>query len=55
MKDKEIPVKDKETLVSEEKHDFSSLVSLTAALREPGGCPWDREQTHKSVRGCLIE
>ena len=55
MKDKKIPVKDKEALVREEEHDFSSLVSLTAALREPGGCPWDREQTHKSVRGCLIE
>lgn len=48
-------MKDKEILVNEKKHDFDSLVSLTAALREPGGCPWDREQTHKSVRGCLIE
>ena len=48
-------MKDKETLVSEKTHDFESLVSLTEILRSPDGCPWDREQTHKSVRPCLIE
>lgn len=48
-------MKDKETLVGEKTHDFESLVSLTEILRSPDGCPWDREQTHKSVRPCLIE
>lgn len=24
-------------------------------LREPGGCPWDREQTHSSIRRNMIE
>ena len=24
-------------------------------LRAPGGCPWDREQTHQSIRSCMIE
>lgn len=44
-----------EALVSEEKHDFISLVSLLSILRSDNGCPWDREQSHKSIRKCLIE
>lgn len=48
-------MKTKEELLREEKHDFQSLVSVMAALRSEGGCPWDMEQTHKSVRKCLIE
>ena len=24
-------------------------------LRAPEGCPWDRAQTHQSLRGCMIE
>ena len=31
------------------------LRAITAALRAPGGCPWDREQTHASLRPGLIE
>jgi MazG family protein len=34
---------------------FSKLVALQAKLRGPGGCPWDREQTHSSLRRFLIE
>jgi tetrapyrrole methylase family protein/MazG family protein len=34
---------------------FEALVALQARLRAPGGCPWDREQTHKSLRPYLIE
>lgn len=34
---------------------FEDLVALQARLRAPGGCPWDREQTHKSLRPYLIE
>jgi len=34
---------------------FESLVALQARLRAPGGCPWDREQTHDSLRTYLIE
>jgi len=30
-------------------------VALQARLRAPGGCPWDREQTHESLRTYLIE
>lgn len=33
----------------------SKLREIVARLRSPGGCPWDREQTHESLRGALIE
>lgn len=31
------------------------LREIVARLRAPGGCPWDREQTHASLRNDLIE
>ena len=34
---------------------FEKLIALQARLRGPGGCPWDREQTHASLRKFLIE
>jgi MazG family protein len=34
---------------------FTDLVAVQARLRAPGGCPWDREQTHASLRTYLIE
>jgi uncharacterized protein YabN with tetrapyrrole methylase and pyrophosphatase domain len=34
---------------------FAKLASVMARLRAPGGCPWDREQTHSSLRTYLIE
>jgi tetrapyrrole methylase family protein/MazG family protein len=34
---------------------FEKLVALQARLRGPGGCPWDRQQTHASLRKFLIE
>ena len=34
---------------------FAKLVALQARLRGPKGCPWDREQTHRSLRKFLIE
>jgi len=34
---------------------FEKLVALQAKLRAPGGCAWDREQTHESLRKFLIE
>lgn len=34
---------------------FARLVALQARLRSPTGCPWDREQTHASLRKYLIE
>lgn len=34
---------------------FDKLVAVQARLRAPDGCPWDREQTHQSLRTYLIE
>jgi MazG family protein len=34
---------------------FEKLVALQARLRAPNGCPWDREQTHSSLRTYLVE
>ncbi len=34
---------------------FDTLVDIIARLRGPDGCPWDREQTHASLREALLE
>jgi MazG family protein len=34
---------------------YDQLRDIIAKLRGPGGCPWDQEQTHTSLRGGLIE
>ena len=38
-----------------EKYTAEDLVSIVEILRAPGGCPWDREQTHASIRKNLLE
>ena len=35
--------------------EFQTLVDIVALLRAPGGCPWDREQTHESLKRQLLE
>jgi tetrapyrrole methylase family protein/MazG family protein len=34
---------------------FGRLVDVMARLRAPGGCPWDREQTHETLARHLVE
>ena len=34
---------------------IDQLIDIIAKLRSPGGCPWDREQTHATLRAGLIE
>lgn len=34
---------------------FHSIVDVMAKLRSPGGCPWDVEQDHASLRRCILE
>ena len=36
-------------------HKFEQLVEIMRVLRAPGGCPWDREQTHASLRPFVLE
>ncbi len=37
------------------EYNFNDLVEIVKVLRSPEGCPWDREQTHKSIRSNFIE
>jgi tetrapyrrole methylase family protein/MazG family protein len=39
----------------EKLDQFSTLVDVIARLRAPDGCPWDRKQTHASLRENLLE
>src|ERR1700694_5638936 len=34
---------------------IAAVFEVVARLRAPGGCPWDREQTHESLRPYLLE
>jgi tetrapyrrole methylase family protein/MazG family protein len=44
-----------EYLLSKENYSFEDLILVVRLLRSEGGCPWDMEQTHKSIRKDFIE
>ena len=44
-----------EELVKKERFTFEDFVYILRRLRAPDGCPWDRVQTHKSIRINMIE
>lgn len=37
------------------KYTFDEFVKIIEKLRSENGCPWDREQTHESLRSCMME
>lgn len=37
------------------RDEFAALVETVARLRGPGGCPWDRKQTHESLKRYVVE
>lgn len=39
----------------EKKYSFEELRAIISQLRSENGCPWDREQTHESLKNCLLE
>ncbi len=39
----------------DKKYSFEELLDIIEKLRMPGGCPWDREQTHQSIKHNIIE
>ncbi len=47
--------KEKEALKNKTQFDIEDLRLILKILRAPGGCPWDREQDHKSIISSLIE
>ena len=38
-----------------EKYGIEDLLKIMEILRSPGGCPWDAEQTHESIKTSFIE
>ena len=36
-------------------YSYEDFLEIMRLLRAPGGCPWDREQTHESLKPCLTE
>ena len=43
------------TITELERYDFEHLNEIMRRLCAPDGCPWDRVQTHASLRTCLLE
>ena len=39
----------------EKKYTYEDFLNIIATLRGENGCPWDREQTHMSLRPCMME
>ena len=44
-----------EGIMGQEENYFEKLIELMDVLRDPGGCPWDREQTRETLKPMLIE
>ena len=42
-------------LVSKKSYDLNDLIQIVKILRGPGGCQWDGEQTHQSIRRNFLE
>jgi len=42
-------------ILEKSEYSVADLVTIVELLRLPGGCPWDREQTHESLRDGFIE
>lgn len=45
----------KDNFTFKNKYGYDDLLNIVRILRAPDGCPWDREQTHQSIRRGLIE
>ncbi len=41
--------------MEEERFTYEDFKGIIHKLRSPEGCPWDREQTHSSLKNCMIE
>jgi tetrapyrrole methylase family protein / MazG family protein len=46
---------EKESSPIDDPGQFSRLAEIIARLRGPDGCPWDKKQTHESLRESLLE
>lgn len=41
--------------MDQKKYTYEDFVEIIKKLRSENGCPWDREQTHMSLRPCMME
>ena len=41
--------------MEQKKYTYEDFLEIIKTLRGENGCPWDREQTHQSLRPCLME
>ena len=41
--------------VRKPRYDYNDLLEIIRLLRSPDGCPWDKVQTHESIRRGLLE
>jgi len=39
----------------DKKYSFEDLIDIVKVLRSENGCPWDRKQTHESLKPCMME
>ncbi len=46
---------DIKTLIEKDNYKFEDLCAIMEILRSENGCPWDKEQDHKSIRNNLLE
>ena len=37
------------------KYSLEDLIHIVETLRSKNGCPWDRKQTHESLKPCMME
>lgn len=44
-----------DTFAEGRKYGLEDLRQIIGILRSERGCPWDREQTHASLKGCMME
>ncbi len=42
-------------LLLKKRYTYSDVLNIMGILRSENGCPWDREQTHQSIKTCMIE
>ena len=45
----------KQAILQKKEYKADDLITIVELLRSPGGCPWDIEQTHESIRNGFIE
>ena len=41
--------------MNSKKYNYEDFLDIIETLRSENGCPWDRQQTHMSLRPCMAE